>query len=181
MGSESRSIFVGLVFLGACVFCASGRPSTQDGGGWSHEPLASDTSPGGSGGVGGGGGGGGGWTSDFKFFQFFRQIYSECFAGNVDIVVCLKQRAVHVLDQALKVQSIPLIDGFSLTKTVNDSSLMRDESEDLMLNTLPRDLDKKDKMLDKMIAKKLENFFAARSITVDTNSNEGQFFTVISF
>ncbi|XP_018913041.2 uncharacterized protein [Bemisia tabaci] len=135
--------------LGLCALGASGRPQS---GAQAEEPS------------------GPGRPSDWKFL---RQVYSECFVGSADALVCLKQRAVRALDQAAKLQSIPLIDGFSLTRTVNDSALLDEDPQlDGAGDALPRDMDQKDRALDNIILKKLERFFAARSITVDNSHNE---------
>ncbi|BES96533.1 Protein of unknown function (DUF1676) [Nesidiocoris tenuis] len=90
--------------------------------------------------------------------------YRQC-ENSVDPVICLKARAVKLVDRALHSDAIPLVDGISLIKRPESERSLKEE-----LEPLPTDLESRANKVDDLLWNRVGAFLQSHSVQLNMPS-----------
>ncbi|KAF6208880.1 hypothetical protein GE061_014622 [Apolygus lucorum] len=85
-------------------------------------------------------------------------VYKQCEEAQ-DPVICLKARAVKLVDRALHAEAIPIVDGISLTKRPETERSLKAE-----LEPLPADLESRSSKVDDLLWNRVDAFLQSHSV-----------------
>lgn len=119
-----------------------------------------------------------GENNDYIFgdFKFVRNIVSDCL--NEDFSLCLKLKAVNVLNRALVKDDIELVNGIRSRRTADVNVTQFDPISIESARNL--DSDQKEKQVDQILQKQVSTLFSSRSIeSEDSIPEEGKIFVFL--
>ncbi|XP_008182309.1 uncharacterized protein LOC100161958 isoform X2 [Acyrthosiphon pisum] len=103
-------------------------------------------------------------TSEVSGFRMMFNAYRQC-SDQSEMVVCLKSRALRMLDRAIHMENIQITDGISLVKkSENNGRSLEVDSSDVAENVIPENSADFGKQVDSMLYEKLSRFARSRSL-----------------
>ncbi|XP_050533822.1 uncharacterized protein LOC126901431 [Daktulosphaira vitifoliae] len=117
--------------------------------------------------------------SEVSGFRMLFNAYRQC-SNQQDTIVCLKGRALRMLDRATQIENIQLMDGISLVKKTEVKGRSLDvEHGNVAENVVPENSEEFSKKVDSMLFDKISKFARSRSLQLtmpESLSAEGRDF-----
>ncbi|XP_069681909.1 uncharacterized protein [Periplaneta americana] len=113
--------------------------------------------------------------------KFVYRAYKQCEGVDLgDLFTCLKLRAIKIADRALQSDTIPLIDGINIVKSIpvtgeeGARKLNFEPLQEVNEASLPKDYELKQNKLNELLAERMARFFQTHSVQLgEPQSNEG--------
>ncbi|XP_022178644.1 uncharacterized protein LOC111039433 isoform X1 [Myzus persicae] len=103
-------------------------------------------------------------TSEVSGLRMMFNAYRQC-SDQSEMVVCLKSRALRMLDRAIHMENIQITDGISLVKKSENNGRSLDvDNSDVAENVIPENSADFGKQVDSMLYEKLSRFARSRSL-----------------
>ncbi|XP_025417335.1 uncharacterized protein LOC112688385 isoform X2 [Sipha flava] len=104
-------------------------------------------------------------SNEVSGFRMMFNAYRQC-SDQQEMVVCLKSRALRMLDRAMQMENIPIVDGVALVKKSesNGRSLEVDGNSEVAENVIPENSADFGKLVDSMLYDKMSRFARSRSL-----------------
>lgn len=94
--------------------------------------------------------------------------YKQC-EDETDMLACLKLKALKLVDRALSINNIPIVEGISLTKKEDGRSLDDGVSAPIDESNLPSDSEERNRKLDFLLWDRIKQFIETRSLQLKVN------------